>query len=200
MSVLDVGCGTGAITVGIARITGPRGEVLGVDRDDSLLAIARRDHQDVRNLSFQNADALSLPFRNRFDIVTAARTLQWVSHPGEAVVRMKNATKSGGRIVALDYNHENNSWTPDAPAEFSRFYRAFLDWRQANGWDNRIADHLPVLFRSAGMVEIQTHIEDETVERGDGDFSPAAAIWTHVIETLGPRIVAAGFLDERHSR
>lgn len=60
MSVLDVGCGTGAITAGMARIVGPEGHVLGLDRDESLLALARREHQSVQNLSFQNGDVLLL--------------------------------------------------------------------------------------------------------------------------------------------
>ena len=39
-SVLDVGCGTGSITAGIAEAVQPGGEVLGLDRDADLLARA----------------------------------------------------------------------------------------------------------------------------------------------------------------
>lgn len=195
MSVLDVGCGTGAITAGICKITGPDGCVLGVDRDSALLAAAREEHRDLPNLSFELGDILCLPFEGRFDIVTAARTLQWVSQPQEAILQMKKAAKSGGRIVFLDYNHEDNSWQPDPPAEFDRFYRGFLNWRRANEWDNRMADHLPGLLRSAGIAEIQIHCDDETIQRGDTDFLDAAAIWIYVIQSIGSQIVAAGFLD-----
>src|SRR5437868_7806773 len=74
MSVLDIGCGTGAITAGIATAVSPTGNVVGVDRDQSLLEIAKQDHQSIRNLRFETADALSLPFERAFDIVTAAST------------------------------------------------------------------------------------------------------------------------------
>src|ERR1039457_2793021 len=142
MLVLDVGCGTGPITAGIARIVGPEGWGLGIDRDGAQVGQARQEHAGVPNLSFEEEDALSMPFEGRFDIVTAARTLQWLSQPGEAVVRMMRAAKPGGRVVVLDYNHEDNSWDPDPPTAFRRFYRAFLEWRRANQWDNRMADRL----------------------------------------------------------
>src|SRR4051812_12968256 len=85
MSVLDVGCGTGAITGGIARAVGESGRVLGVDRDESLLEVARREHSSVE---FVRGDALELPYDSEFDIVTAARALQWIADPARAVACM----------------------------------------------------------------------------------------------------------------
>src|ERR1035441_1848618 len=139
MTVLDVGCGTGAITADIARIVGRGGMVVGLDRDDANLAIARQEHHGIDNLRFQNGDILTLDFesdfKSGFDIVTAARTLQWISEPDRAVGQMKRAAKAGGCVVILDYNLEDTGWEPDPPADFKRFYRAFLDWRTANDWD-----------------------------------------------------------------
>jgi SAM-dependent methyltransferase len=200
MLVLDVGCGTGAITVGIAKAVGPEGRVLGIDRDAEQVAAARQEHGSVPNLSFEEIDVLSMTFVGSFDVVTAARTLQWLSQPGEAVVRMKKAAKPGGRVVALDYNHDYSTWEPDLPAPFRRFYQALLHWRSANQWDNKMAEHLPDLFRAAGILDVQVHVEDETVRRGDPDFFDAAGIWTHVIETIGSQIVDAGFLEESECR
>lgn len=196
MSVLDVGCGTGAITAGIARVIGPEGHVVGIDRDGALLTVAREEHGRIHNLTFEDADALHLSFERRFDIVTAARTLQWISRPEVAIAQIKKAGKSGGRIVILDYNHENNSWEPDPPAGFRHFYKAFLNWRTANNWDNRMADHLPTLFRSAGITDVEIHLDNETVQRGDRDFFDAAATWSYVTQSVGSQIVAAGFLRE----
>src|SRR5947209_15151266 len=83
MSVLDVGCGTGAITEGIVRAVAP-GEVVGIDRDASLLPASGQ---------FMVQDALTMEFEQRFDVVTAARALQWMADPGEAVRRMARAAK-----------------------------------------------------------------------------------------------------------
>lgn len=196
MVVLDVGCGTGAITAGIAKKVGAAGRVVGVDRDDALLASARQEHEGIENLSFERADALSLNFDACFDIVTAARTLQWVSEPGLAIGQMTRAVKTGGRMVVLDYNHAENAWMPEPPPAFMRFYAAFLDWRTANQWSNRMADLLPVLFQLAGVTDVRVHFGDETVERSDPDFSETVAIWGDVIARIGPRLVAASYLTE----
>ena len=196
MKVLDLGCGTGAITVGIAEAVGPTGQVVGVDRDHRLLALARQEHGNIPNLSFTEGDAMALAFERSFDIVTAARTVQWISEPLRAIVGMKRAAKPGGQIVVLDYNHDNNSWEPEPPREFRRFYQAFLAWRAANQWDNRIADRLPELFQEASVANVQVEVDDETVEVGDADFLDAAGIWTHVIRVTGPEITHAGFLQE----
>jgi hypothetical protein len=70
-------------------------------------------------------------------------------------------------------------WSPDPPPEFARFYAAFLAWRASNGWANDIADRLPELFTSAGLVNVETVTSDETVDRGGPD------VWGQVIEGLG---------------
>ncbi len=72
IAVLDIGCGTGAITSGIARAVGTQGHVVGVDRDAGLSELARREHGTLTNLHFENGDATNLNFRSQFDIVTAA--------------------------------------------------------------------------------------------------------------------------------
>ena len=206
LAVLDVGCGTGAITADIAKVVGPSGMVVGIDRDAANLAIARENHSGIAHLTFESGDILSLDarpdFAHRFDIVTAARTLQWISDIGRAVRNMKKAAKLGGRIIALDYNLEDTRWEPEPPASFRNFYAAFLTWRAANRWDNRMADHLPALFQSAGVAEIEIHSCDEITQRGDPDFFDAysSGIWLYVIQTLGPRLADAGVLPEAERR
>jgi SAM-dependent methyltransferase len=175
MSVLDVGCGTGAITAGIARAVGASGRAVGVDRDEPLLEIAWRNGAGAQ---FLVRDALDLQFDSEFDVVTAARVLQWISDPARAVAQMTKAVKPGGRVVVLDYNHDRNSWSPDPPPEFQRFYRAFLDWRTSNGWDNAMADHLPAMFEAAGLVDVQSILSDE-VNGPD--------VWTAVIDGIGAK-------------
>ena len=196
MSVLDIGCGTGAITAGIAKVVAG-GEVVGLDSDTDNLTAARERYADIPNLRFESGDVLSLPYSSQFDVANAARTLQWIAGPARAIAKMKLAAKPGGRVIALDYNHADNRWEPGLPREFARFYRAFLEWRAANGWDNRMADHLPDLLRAAGLEEIQVQVSDEITRRGDPEFAETAGIWTCVAHTIGPAIAAAGLMTER---
>ena len=154
----------------------------------------------MKNLRFENVDILALGdrFKNRFDIVTAARTIQWISEPQRAIGNMKKAAKRGGQGIVLDYNLDETRWEPEPPVSFLRFYQAFLDWRRVNRWDNRMASNLTALFHSEGLVDVANHPSDEFVRRGDPDFLDAYAsgIWLYVIQTLGPNLVEAGFLEE----
>src|SRR5215467_3542294 len=85
LSVLDVGCGTGAITAGAAKAVGPHGYVVGIDRDEVLLEVARTEHAKVPNLRFEYGDVTTLTFCAQFDVVSAARTLQWIAEPALAI-------------------------------------------------------------------------------------------------------------------
>jgi SAM-dependent methyltransferase len=167
--------------------------VLGVDRDEALLEFARTEHATLPNLRFESGDAMSLRFRAQFDIVTAARTLQWIADPDVAVSKMKEAAKPAGVLVILDYNHTRNEWQPHLPDEFKLFYDAFLAWRHANRWDNEIGDHLPELVRSAGLADVESRAQDEVVERGAPEFPERTGLWSAVIESIGPQLETAGF-------
>ena len=190
LRVLDAGCGTGSITAGIAKRVGATGQVVGIDRDGFLLEQARTAHADLANLEFEQAELRDYQPAQGFDIATAARVLQWISPPQPALDRLCAAVEPGGWVVVLDYNHAAHTWDPPARPEFRKFYEAFLSWRDANGWSNHIADELPALMREAGLVEIESRDETET------DPQRVAGIWTHMIDSLGPTLVAAGFLTE----
>jgi SAM-dependent methyltransferase len=195
MRVLDVGCGTGAITRGIAEAVGPGGSVVGVDRDPAHIERANAGAAAFPNLRFETGDATGLAYDAEFDVVTAARTLQWIADTGRAIQRMARAIAPGGWLVVLDYNHAQNAWDPAPPAEFAAFYARFLAWRAANGWDNDVADHLPALIEAAGLTDIRSHEANEIGERGDADFVQKTALWIEVIDNLGPTLSRAGVCD-----
>lgn len=193
LHVLDVGCGTGAITAGIAAAVGPGGSVLGIDRDAALLAHARARHAAVPGLRFEARDVFDLELAARFDVVSAARVLQWIDRPDAALARMTAATRPGGSVVALDYSHADLAWEPAPPPATARFFDAFRAWRAANGWDNRMAHRLPELFTGAGLVEVSISVEDEIARRGDDGFDDAMSIWQTVMQTMAARMTESGF-------
>jgi SAM-dependent methyltransferase len=195
MSVLDVGCGTGAITSGIADVVGPGGRVVGVDRDRALLDRAAVQWASKTNLRFEEGDATRLDYDACFDVVTTARTLQWIADLPAAIRRMARAARPGGLLVALDFNHARHVWEPAPPPEFATFFAAFLAWRASHGWDNEVADHLPALFEAAGLEAVRRENQDETSRRGDADVLAKTALWAEVIDGLGPTLVAAGVCD-----
>jgi SAM-dependent methyltransferase len=200
LSVLDVGCGTGAITRGIAEAVARDGRVVGVDVNAAMIDRARVVHGDVPGLSFEVGSIDALPFKGEFDIVTAARVLQWLADPASAVHAMTAAARRGGRVIVLDYNHEKATWTPDPPASLRRFYAAFLRWRADAGMDNAIANHLPDLFAGAGLTAIAASDQHEVTRRGDPEFETRAGIWAEVAASRGRQMVADGAVSEAERR
>ena len=197
MCVLDVGCGTGAITRGIAAAVGPQGRVVGVDVNADLIAEAQQAYGDVSNLSFEAHDVYRLPFRDVFDIVSASRVLQWLSQPIDALRAMREAAAPGGRVVVLDYNHERAVWQPELPPSMQQFYRRFLQWRAEAGMDNTIADRLAELLEQVGLIDVIEHPQPERTTRCDPDFDVRTGLWADVAASRGHQMVQDGVMTEQ---
>ncbi len=197
LSVLDVGCGPGAITRGIAEAVVPGGRAVGADLNERLVEEARRTHVGVLGLTFEVCDVYDLPYREEFDIVTAARVLQWLARPLDALRMMVRVAKPGGRVMVLDYNHARTSHTPEPPSTMRAFHAAFLRWRTEAGLDNAIADHLAGMFASAGLRDVVEIPQLEITRRGDPDFRIRAGIWAETAAFHGPSMVEDGVLTEQ---
>jgi ubiquinone/menaquinone biosynthesis C-methylase UbiE len=181
MRVLDVGCGSGSITSGIAEAVGTTGYVVGVDRDETLLRLATPGSAVYRCL-----DAAALDYERDFDVVTAARTLQWIADPLRVVQRMAAALKPGGRMVLLDYNHARNEWRPSPPPSFQIFFRRFVQWRGVHGWDNYMGDHLPELLEQVGLQSMVVTEEDEC--------GAATDLWSRSVRNVQAAMLSDGLM------
>lgn len=99
-AVLDVGCGPGVITAGLARAVAPGGVAVGLDVSASMLARAA-EHAEV-NLALIRADAQRLPFRDgTFDAVCSTAAVMLVDDPLEALTEMMRVLKRGGRLIVV---------------------------------------------------------------------------------------------------
>lgn len=152
LSVLDVGCGSGAITKGMADVVGLAGKVTGIDPSENLISIAKSNFGEAVNLHFEVADINTYAPAEKYDLISSARVLQWLDNPQEVLARMEALLKPGGCLSILDYNHEQIEWSPEPPVAMKKFYRAFLQWRKDAGFDNAIADHLKELFERVGLT------------------------------------------------
>jgi len=197
MTVLDIGCGTGAITNGIAKLVGSHGKVVGIDSNIQLIEEAKQKWCDLANLTFEVGDIYNLNDKDQFDIVTCSRVLQWLSSPKTAVRSMINAVKEGGQLVILDYNHEKIEWQPKPPESMQRFYNLFLKWRRDAGMDNHIADHLETIFQEYGLNQIHVSPQHEESKRSNIDFESKVGIWADVAASRGHQLVQEHYLSEQ---
>jgi ubiquinone/menaquinone biosynthesis C-methylase UbiE len=196
LRVLDVGCGTGAISADIARYVGNSGFVVGIDRTEKFIQRGKESYEDVPNLKLIHADLFDYEPVEKFDLIVAARTLQWLSNPKEALKKMKVLLNADGRISILDYNHTALEWEPDPPASMKKLYQAFLQWRADAGMNNRIADDLAGYFPELGFHSIEVLEADEVYLRGQDNFTSKLKIWSKVAELT--QIVEEGYLEEEH--
>jgi SAM-dependent methyltransferase len=104
--VLDVGCGPGIDTTGLASAVAPGGHVTGVDRDRGMLDAARARARRVRDGNLTDhleADAARLPFASEaFDACRCERVLQHLADGDRAMAEMVRVTRPGGIVVVAD--------------------------------------------------------------------------------------------------
>lgn len=196
LRVLDVGCGTAAITKGIAEKVGETGQVIGIDRDSDLIEEGKNLFEFPDNLQFIVTELLDYEPTEKFDLVVSARVLQWQDNPQEALQKMSTWLKPNGQIIILDYNHEALSWTPMPPKSMQLFYQGFLDWRSKLGVNNKIAEDLPTYFENVGLINIKVTNANETYNKGEENFLHKAGIWIEVAKTVGVKMVDEGFVTE----
>ena len=101
-TVLDVGCGSGAITEGIARKVGTAGKVIGIDTSAQLIAAAKKRCIGLSQLDFVEADIFDYQTTLRFDLVSSARVLQWLTEPAAALRKMVSLLKANGEQMVKD--------------------------------------------------------------------------------------------------
>jgi ubiquinone/menaquinone biosynthesis C-methylase UbiE len=205
MRVLDLGCGNGAITRGIAEAVGPTGYVLGIDSSRHLLEEAQNTHADLAQLHFQKGDIYALDAllssgkllnRELFDVVVSARVFQWLEHPQTALESMLGVVKVGGKVLVLDYNHLKLEQYPAQPTALTAVLQRYLDWRSDAGMDNQIADHLAGMFEKAGLQNIKITPHHESTQRGDPDFVQRVGIKVDVVASRGHQLVQEGWISE----
>ena len=108
--VLDVGCGSGAVTADLARAT--PGQVVGVDLDPRLL---RRAHQG--GLTVLRGDGARLPVPDgAFDVAACNLVLLWARDPAGVVAEMARAVRPGGTVlVAMEPDYGGKVHWPENP-------------------------------------------------------------------------------------
>jgi SAM-dependent methyltransferase len=139
-AVLDVGCGTGATTLAVARRLGPQGRSRGIDISEPMIAAARaRAEREGVPADFILADAQVYPFEPaRVDAIVSRFGVMFFADPVGAFGNLRRAARPGAslRVITWRAAAENPFMTaaeraaapllpnlplrrPDAPGQFA---------------------------------------------------------------------------------
>jgi SAM-dependent methyltransferase len=155
LRVLDVGCGPGTITIGLAARVGPA-LVLGVDADEGVVeqarTAARRANVDV---SFRAGDVYRLDVPDAsFDVVHAHQVLQHLGDPVAALAEMRRVCRPGGLVAARDAVYATMTWSPAEPA-LDRWLALYCRLARLNGGEPDAGRELLSWARRAGLTDVR---------------------------------------------
>ncbi|MGH3732126.1 MAG: methyltransferase domain-containing protein [Acidimicrobiales bacterium] len=154
MAVLDIGCGPGNITAGLARKV-DQGSVIGVDISDAVIELAAAEQfGKAANLSFQVGDAYQLDFPDaRFDVVYAHQVLQHLARPVVALQEFRRILKPGGLLAVRDADFGAFVWYPADPV-LDRWMALYHELTARNGAEADAGRNLKAWTRAAGFNSV----------------------------------------------
>jgi len=154
--VLDVGCGSGAVTREMARRVGTGGLAVGLDPSPALLAVARELAQEAGlgdRVAFREGDVVRLPFLDRsFDVVVCVTVLSHVPKGEAAIPELVRVLRSGGRLGVFDLDTDMTTFTHPDRALTRRIVAAASDATAVDGW---LVRRLPSLFQQADLLDVR---------------------------------------------
>jgi len=146
---LDVGCGTGGVTIPAKLRVGENGSVAGIDPAPEMIAVARRKAKRAGiEIDFRVGVIESLPFPDEmFDVVTSSLMMHHLPEhlQVKGLAEITRVLKPGGRLLITDMMRPS-------PSFLKRFFSLAL--HHGHGVRFGIED-LPELLKEAGFDEIK---------------------------------------------
>jgi SAM-dependent methyltransferase len=171
LRMIDVGCGTGALTRTLVKRAEPA-SIVGADPSTAFVEHARATTADSR-VTFLVTDAEQLPFSDAaFDIAVSGLVLNFVPDPVGAVAESARVVGEPGWVAAYVWDYAGRMelirhfW--DAAVELDP---AAAELDEGNRFPLCRPDNLATLFAGAGLVDVETRaIVVPTVFRDFDDF------------------------------
>lgn len=159
-SILDIGCGTGKLTLELARLAS-NGNIIGIDPSEEMLGKARENTSSISNISLMNISAQKIYFKNEFDLAYSNSAFQWIKEQEDVAVRTYRALKKNGRIaVQLPARGF-------CPAMSENIHRAFsalglesqykkMDWP----WRFPLKEEMKSFLKDAGFTKVNAFYKE----------------------------------------
>lgn len=172
MTILDVGCGTGNMSLWMAEKVGLKGQVIGIDASAEQIEVskARAKSMGLENIRFVHLDFSQIrSLDTLFDIAYCRFILIHLTQPLEAIKLMTSVTLPGGAVVCEEPITKLHECSPEHAA-FDHANKLTISLGRTKGVDYNLGTRLPELFAAAQLDDLQfdhyqPYIHDEN-DRG----------------------------------
>jgi ubiquinone/menaquinone biosynthesis C-methylase UbiE len=158
-SVLDVGCGTGALTRLARERVGASGKVYGIDAAPQMIAVARRKaarHNLAIDFQVGLIEQLAFP-DDSFDVVLSSLMMHHL--PGElkrqGLAEIVRVLKPGGRLLIIDFQSRQAQSRVKRHLQQHGNSHAFLAQLLHAGNELDGIQALPLVMKEVGFSQIQ---------------------------------------------
>jgi ubiquinone/menaquinone biosynthesis C-methylase UbiE len=159
MRVVDVGCGTGALTEELLRRVG-RGAVTAVDPSASFVAAMRRRFPGV---DVRQASAERLPFDDAtFDAALAQLVVHFMADPLAGLAEMRRVTRRDGVVAACVWDYAGDRGPLSVFWDAARAIQPSV--RDESGLAGTREAHLVELLVAAGLREVTPAVLHATIQ------------------------------------
>ncbi len=188
MRVLDLGCGAGDVSMLAAELVGGAGSVVGIDRSQEAIAVARRRARtaELRHVHFEEATVGAFSGIQPFDMVIGRYVLIHQDDPVAFIRKAEDLARPGG-VVAFHELCVRGQVVQSLPTVSL--------WQQAGEWirmafqaaaphhdaGGRLIEH----FCRAGLPQTTVFCESPV---GRGEDSPLVAWIADTLESFLPQL------------
>jgi ubiquinone/menaquinone biosynthesis C-methylase UbiE len=159
--VLELGCGSGDVTLLLADLIGPSGQITAIDRDPQQVQVAttRAASAGFGNVKFVVSEMSSFESDRVFDAVVGRYFLMYAADPDAAVVQAAGWIRPGGSLAFLEMDFFRGAgstiWPPVA-FETQQAITFIVDVMLDAGVNPHMAARLPSLLGRYGPVNAET--------------------------------------------
>lgn len=190
MRVLDVGCGSGCVSLLAARLVGPTGAVVGVDRSPQALALARSRgvEENLRQVEFVEADLADFECNDTFDALIGRFVLMFLPNPSAILRKLSRYVHKGGVVAFQEMDIAAARIVPDMPL-WQECGERIRETFQRASVDIQMGAKLHATFLHAGLPQPQMQLQAKV---GGVPNFPAHEYIADIVSSLLPMMERFG--------
>lgn len=174
--VADIGCGPGALLMGMAAAVGPSGSVVGVDADPQAVRVAEQLITAAATMNATvrvgQADASGLA-QGSFDVAVARHVLAHNGGRELSIVRhLADLVRPGGAVYVVDVDLTAVRLLGGEPDAVD-LLQTYARFQAARGNDPQVGLRLGSLLSATGLVDVE-HAGTWTLTQAPPGLRPAA--------------------------